>query len=592
MELGTREWHEILDAAHNGILAVNRESRVIVFNRAAAELVGCVQTEAFGRRLEEIIPNTRLAEVMESGKPEYGQPLPLRERVIVTNRSPIWRAHKIIGAVAVFQDITDIEALSQELETVRRAHADLDAVIESVDDGIVVANAHGYIVRANQAYLRIAGIARDEFVGKHFSELFKQGYLNRSVSQMVLERRARVNVVDVRNGKELLMTGTPVFDEKGELSRVVTAVRDISELSELKARLAESEEKSERYYNELEHLRSRQSFRQILTKNQEMLAKVEMAFHVAKVDSTVLILGESGVGKELVAGLIHRAGSRSKNPFITINCGAIPLNLLESELFGYEKGAFTGAQKEGKPGLFELAQGGTLFLDEVGELPLELQVKVLRALQDREITRLGGSKPIRLDVRFVAATNRDLEEMVREKTFREDLFYRLNVVPILIPPLRRRKEDIPLLVNEFLRRFNTRYGLQKWITPEVMGVFMLYDWPGNIRELENTVERLMVTGREDAIGRESMEDVFSPGGLKMAEAGGLSSFQKVGHGELPEFPGQSGGTFSLPQYLKEEERRLISEAYAVAGSTRKAAALLKISQSSLVKKMQKYRVRV
>ncbi|MHB1654037.1 MAG: sigma-54 interaction domain-containing protein [Desulfitobacteriaceae bacterium] len=576
LELEAREWREILDSAHNGIIAVNREGRVVVFNKAASELVGFPQGEALGERIEGVIPNTRLLEVMESGNPEQGQRLSIGNRVIISNRSPIWRNNEIAGAVGVFQDISDFETLSSELDTVRNINKNLDAVIESVDDGIVVADDQGYILRANQAYLRMAGIAHDEFVGKHVQELFKQGYLNRSVSQLVIERKARVNIVDVRNGKELLMTGTPVFNEEGQLVRVVTAVRDVTELSGLKVKLAESEQMRERYLNELEHWRAQQSFHQIITKNPEMQRKVDMAFHVARVDSTVLILGESGVGKELIAELIHRASRRSKNPFIKINCGAIPANLLESEFFGYEPGAFTGAQKVGKPGLFELAQGGTLLLDEVGELPLELQVKVLRALQDREITRIGGKKSILLDVRFVAATNRDLEDMIRNKTFREDLFYRLNVVPIVLPPLRKRKEDILPLVNEFVQKFNTRYGFQKWIEPGAMQVLLNYDWPGNVRELENSIERLVVTCREDCITWETLTDT-SPI---------LAQYEERSK-ELSKFPEVT----SLEEHLESEEKRLIAEAYRKKGSTRKAAALLKISQSNMVKKLNKYGIK-
>lgn len=369
------------------------------------------------------------------------------------------------------------------------------------------------------------------------------------------------------------MTGIPVFDENGGLFRVVTAVRDITELSALKAQLAESEQMRERYFKELELLRAKPSSHSLITKNPEMNTKIEMAFHVAKVDSTVLILGESGVGKELIAEMIHRASSRGKGPFIKINCGAIPANLLESEFFGYEPGAFTGASKEGKPGLFELAQGGTLFLDEVGELPLDLQVKVLRALQGREITRIGGKKSITLDVRYLAATNRDLEDMVKNKLFREDLYYRLNVVPLVLPPLRRRKEDIVPLVNEFVKRFNQRYGLQKWISPQAIQVLILYDWPGNVRELENTVERLVVTSHEDEITLENLNEI--------APSIAFTRSYPLGEGEV----------FSLEGHLALEEKRLLEEAYRKAGSTRKAALLLGISQSAIVKKMGKYGIK-
>jgi transcriptional regulator with PAS, ATPase and Fis domain len=298
-----------------------------------------------------------------------------------------------------------------------------------------------------------------------------------------------------------------------------------------------------------------------------MRQKLDLAFHVAHVDSTVLILGESGVGKELIAQLIHRASKRSKEPFIKINCGAIPTNLLESEFFGYEPGAFTGALREGKPGLFELAQGGTLFLDEVGEIPLDLQVKILRTLQDKEITRVGGKKNINLDVRIVAATNRDLEKMMQENTFREDLYYRLNVVPIVLPPLRNRKEDILPLINDFLAKFQLQYGYQKWIHPDVMERLLNYDWPGNIRELENTIERLVVTSRGECILPENLA------GIPAASAD----------------PGKQLKT-SLKRTLESNEKKIIADVYRNVKSTRKAAVLLGISQSSLVKKLNKYSI--
>ncbi|BAE86541.1 hypothetical protein DSY4752 [Desulfitobacterium hafniense Y51] len=286
-------------------------------------------------------------------------------------------------------------------------------------------------------------------------------------------------------------------------------------------------------------------------------------------DSTVLILGESGVGKELIAQLIHRASHRSEKPFIKINCGAIPANLLESEFFGYEAGSFTGALKEGKKGLFELADGGTLFLDEVGELPLEHQVKVLRAIQEKEILRVGGKKTIKLDIRIIAATNRDLEAMIREKAFREDLYYRLNVVPMTIPPLRQRKEDVIPIALELLARYNTAYGYQKWIHPEVMDCLLNYDWPGNIRELENTIERLVVTSMDDCITKDAMAEIKS----------------------IDVHPAPNGLT-SLKAFLEKEENRLLEEAYRLMGSTRKAAAVLGISQSSMVKKMKKYGIEI
>lgn len=560
-------WAESIDSMYNGIVAIDRQGTIILFNKAAAEMLEVKKEEVIGRKIDEVVPTTGLLEVVNTGKLESNQKMLFGNRTIISNRSPILSNDVIIGAMGVFQDISDYEKLSFELNSVKEVYHNFDAVIESVDDGIVVADSNGIILRANNAYQRMTGITEGEFVGKHVSELIKRGYMNKSVTEMVVERKSRVNVVDVRNNKELLMTGTPLFNEEGEVVRVITVIRDISELTELKTKLEQVKVTKDRYYSELEHLRSQEPFRKIITKNPDMKKKIEMAFHVARVDSTVLILGESGVGKELIAQLIHRSSHRSKKPFIKINCGAIPANLLESEFFGYEPGAFTGALKEGKKGLFELADGGSLFLDEVGELPLELQVKVLRAIQDKEIVRVGGKSTINLDVRIIAATNRDLEEMVNNKTFRDDLYYRLNVVPIVIPPLRERKEDIIPIVTEFLARLNSSYGFQKWIHPDIIDKLWEYDWPGNIRELENTIERIVVTSKGDYITLDALSEIaFLP------------------------FSTDEKGLTSLRVRLGNEEKHLIKEAYKAAKSTRKAAALLDISQSAMVKKMKKYKI--
>jgi PAS domain S-box-containing protein len=566
-EFGNDYLNEILDSIHNGVMVVNRQGLIVVINKAAAELVNYPQEKALGTRVDIVVPNTKLLDIMDTGKAEYNCHLQIASRVVISNRSPIRKGDVVIGAVGIFQDVSDFEAISEQLDIVKEINKELDAIIESLDDGIVVADRSGFILKANHAYQQMTGITAEEFVGKHVRDLVKQGYIGRSVTEMVVERNSPVTIVDVRNSKELLLTGNPVYNDKGELVRVVTAIRDVTQLNSLKEQLAETEEIKNRYYLELEHLRSQQPFRKIITNNPEMRQKLDLAFHVAHVDSTVLILGESGVGKELIAQLIHRASKRSKEPFIKINCGAIPTNLLESEFFGYEPGAFTGALREGKPGLFELAQGGTLFLDEVGEIPLDLQVKILRTLQDKEITRVGGKKNISLDVRIVAATNRDLEKMMQENTFREDLYYRLNVVPIVLPPLRNRKEDILPLINDFLAKFQLQYGYQKWIHPDVMERLLNYDWPGNIRELENTIERLVVTSRGECILPENLA------GIPAASAD----------------PGKQLKT-SLKRTLESSEKKIIADVYRNVKSTRKAAVLLGISQSSLVKKLNKYSI--
>jgi len=359
---------------------------------------------------------------------------------------------------------------------------------------------------------------------------------------------------------ELSITGCPVLDEQNHPILVVISIRDFTELNQLKLQSA-------RFSQELKLLRAREQ-KDLIYQSPAMEQVVNEALRVSGVDSTVLITGESGVGKEVIARMIHRNSNRAEGPFIQINCGAIPDQLLESELFGYEKGAFTGANKDGKPGMMELANGGTLLLDEVGDLPLNLQVKFLRALQEQVIYRIGGRIPIKLNVRIIAATNKNLEKMILNNEFREDLFYRLNVVPIYIPPLRERHSDILPLVMHFMDRVNYKYKLQKHISSEVCKIFEAYSWPGNIRELANIVERLVIMSETTTI---------LPGQLP-------SSF-------LVE-PASNTLQVSIQQIIPLKEARelveskLILRALKEYGSLRKAGEALGVDHSTLLRKIK------
>lgn len=566
----TIDYAAVFDATYNSIIVVNRKLLVIAINKAAAELLGRSQEELIGQRIEAVIPNTRLPEVLATGNAIRGERMSLAGRQVVTNRTPIWQQGEITGAIAEFQNYYDVDDLASQLDSVKEMNKELECLIEAVDDGIVVSDGKGYIIRVNKAYQHMTGITADEYVGKHVKELLQAGYVGRTTSDIVIEHKTVLHVTDIRNNKELLLTSVPVLNEAGDVIRVVTVFRDLAELNHLKKQLAQLEKREVRYQQELTYLRSEQVFKTIVTNNPEMKEKIELAFRVARVNSTVLILGESGTGKELFAQLIHRASIRSCRPFIKVNCGAMPETLLESELFGYEAGAFTGAAREGKAGLLEIAHEGTLFLDEIAELPLSLQVKLLRAIQEREIRRVGGKKTLAVDVRFVAATNRNLEDMVKNKLFREDLYYRLNVVPLFLPPLRERKEDIFLLTAEFLDRINKQYGWHKWLHPDLVRAFLNYNWPGNVRELQNSIERLVVTSREDCLGLDLIHKLFP----NMNSKENISdAYQDVG---------------LLQAAVENEERKILLAIYKKTGSTRKAAEALGISQSSVVKKLKKY----
>ncbi|HZG73394.1 MAG TPA: sigma 54-interacting transcriptional regulator, partial [Chondromyces sp.] len=351
----------------------------------------------------------------------------------------------------------EIEKLTHELATAKEHIKKYEAIINSSFDPIFVADKYGYGVLMSDAYTMVTGLRKEQLVGKHMRDLVKEGLISDSISLHVLKKKERMTMVQIVNGKELLVTGNPIFDENGEIAAVVTNLRDVSVLNSLKEELNRTKELAEKYWRELERYQEKEKMNThegIIANSSNMAMVVDLAQKIARVQSTVLLLGESGVGKEVIANLIQKLSDRADKPFIKINCAAIPKDLLESELFGYEKGAFTGANEKGRPGLFEQAHTGTIFLDEIGEMPLQLQVKLLRVLQEYEVVRIGGGKTIKIDVRIISATNKDLESLVAKGEFRQDLYYRLNIVPIRIPALRERQEDIPLLAHYFLNKVN------------------------------------------------------------------------------------------------------------------------------------------
>lgn len=565
----------ILDSAHNGIVAVDENGIVTIFNQAAEKITRRPKREAIGRHLSEVIIPQGLLDILKEGKTQLHHKFSVEysagTRVYLTNRSPIVENGRVIGAVGVFQDISEIEFISEELDSVKQLNSELKCIIESSYDGILITDAEGKIIEANQAHERITGIASSNIQGKSMQELVNKGIYSRSVVEAVLNRREPVTLIEkTTSHNHLLVTGNPVRNQSGEIFRVVINIRDITELNRLKEELEASRELSERYQSELTQLRGKLLNQEGLVFNSpQMQNLLETALRVAQVDSTVLILGESGVGKEVIAKLVHNNSKRNKEPFITVNCATIPENLLESELFGYERGAFTGANREGKPGMFELAHNGTLFLDEIGELPPAFQVKLLRAIQEREILRVGGSKPRSVNVRIIAATNRNLESLMQQGKFREDLYFRLNVVPLHIPPVRERREEIIPLVYTFKQKYSNKYKLKKEFSPEVFEAFLNYHWPGNVREIENVVERLLVTAPGSTITAKDLPPQFSTNS----------------DSQSPEISVK--GILPLKMAVMELERQLIVNALEQCGSTYKAARALKVDQSTVVRKVKR-----
>lgn len=375
-------------------------------------------------------------------------------------------------------------------------------MINSISDGIYICDSEGFCIAHNDAFLRITGISMD-LVGKHVSTLVDDHLISDSVTIEVLQSGKRVSkVISYPSGCEAFVTGNPSFDEEDKLINVVCEVRDLSELNSLKDDLKCSKQLNKQYREILINYGPTvtDASQKITARDPKMQSILDELPRIADSDATVLIYGESGVGKGLIASLIHEHSSRSsQGKFIKVDCGAIPSSLIESELFGYEGGAFTGALREGKVGLLDQANHGTVFLDEIGELPLLLQVKLLSVLQDHKILRVGGTVPKPMDIRYVCATNRELEKMVEEGTFRKDLFYRINVIPVAIPPLRERKEDIFMLTLTFLDKFCEKYHRSLCFSSEAMDSLYEYSWPGNVRELENAVERLVVLSQTGII---------------------------------------------------------------------------------------------
>lgn len=431
-------------------------------------------------------------------------------------------------------------------------------IFQNSFDGIFVVDADGRAVMANAGCERNYDLTAAEMIGRPVRELEAAGYFRPLVSEQVVATGRRVTTMQTTHkGKTIMATGIPLFDKAGQVRRVIINSRDMTELVRLQTELEHAQ-------SEVAQLRQdRLKLDGIVLQSTVMQRIAALALRVARSEATVLINGESGVGKEVFARLIHNQSARAKASFIKINCGAIPRELLESELFGYDTGAFTGAQRKGKPGMIELADQGTLFLDEIGELPLDMQVKLLHVLQDRILTRVGATRPTPVDIRVVAATNRDLTRMVEEKTFRNDLFYRLNVVPIELPPLRQRRDDILPLLQECLAFFNERYRCERRFSPLVIKQLIGYDWPGNVRELRNIVERLVVTAIDDLIG---LDDLPTPLAVT-----------------VPALPDE----LSLDARMRSYELALIEEAMHRFGTTRAAARHLGISQSAVVRKLKK-----
>ncbi|RKQ29329.1 sigma-54 interaction domain-containing protein [Oceanobacillus halophilus] len=474
------------------------------------------------------------------------------------------------------------EILKREITKLEKEVRELKMIFQLNSDEIFVTDANGICLMVNPIAEKHYGIKETQLIGKNVSEMLKNNLFNPSATLKVIEKRTPVNLIQsTHDNRWLHVTSVPVFNEQGNLVRIISNSRDITELFMLRRKIKEMEEIIEKYNLQLENLRKEKdaSWQGFVVKSEKMINILNLVDRVAKVDSTILLLGESGVGKTNMAKLIHNKSTRNNAPFIEVNCSAIPPSLFESELFGYEAGAFTGASSAGQKGLLESAHDGTIFLDEISELSIELQTKLLQVIQNKSFLSVGGRRLKHVDIRIIAATNQDLEEMVKRKEFREDLFYRLSVVPIHIPPLRERKEDILNLTMNFLEKINKKYNFNKVLSPKMLESILSYSWPGNVRELENTVERLAVV-TEDSVIDANLKFIFN----KNYDEDYISLIESLDiQSQL-----NTRNNMSLNEMMNIFEEKILRHYMEKINSTSKVAEILQSSQSTISRKCIKY----
>ncbi|MDN3016582.1 sigma-54-dependent Fis family transcriptional regulator [Paenibacillus sp. BSR1-1] len=562
----------IFNATNDGMVVIDKYGKVILFNKQAEEIMGVKKDEAIGKFVVEVIPHSRLPHILETRRIESNQEMILRNgRKIITTRIPIIEENgTLIGAFAVFKDITEVVNLAEEITDLKEIQTMLQAIIHSSDDAISVVDENGRGLLINPAYTRITGLTQEQVIGQPATTDISEG---ESMHMKVLQTRRAVRGVAMRvgpNKKEVIVNVAPII-VKGKLKGSVGVIHDMSEMKSLSRELSRARQL-------IRKLEAKYTFEDIIGKSDEMTLAIEQAKLGAKTPATVLLRGESGTGKELFAHAIHNASDRKYNKFIRVNCAAISESLLESEMFGYEEGAFSGAIRGGKTGFFEEANNGSIFLDEIGELSANTQAKLLRVLQENEIIRVGGTKPITINVRIIAATNVNLEKGIAKGTFREDLYYRLNRMPIHIPPLRKRKDEIPLLCERLIQKINRDYGRNvEGVTQAALLQLMGYDWPGNVRELENILGRAIIFMNY----YETLIDVHHLPELKNKKSGQeLNSTNKSESFTLDR---------TLSEMMEEYEANIIQQTLSrLKGNKTLTAKTLGLSVRNLYYKLEKY----
>jgi PAS domain S-box-containing protein len=562
----------LLDSAHNGVLVIDPEGVVTIYNRAARKIFNDGNRPVVGEHFKDVRPETwpDLKRVLETGRPQIGRKIELPQATIIANRSPILVDGSVAGAISIFQDISEYEQIISEMRAYQQVRRELEAIFESSYDGLYITDGKANTIRVNNAYERITGLSAKSLIGRNMRDLVKEKVFDYSSTLEVLKEKKPVTLIQrIKGQKEVMVTGSPIFDENNQIAFVVTNVRDITELNNLRADLADARRISSKMYEYFrEHKELEHALDKMVVKSPKMIQAIKKAIKVAGAGTSVILYGESGVGKSMLADLIHQMSPRKDKPLVRINCGAIPESLIESELFGYDRGAFTGAAHGGKAGLIEAAHTGSLLLDEVAELSLASQVKLLEVIENKTFVRLGATSPTHVDVRIIAATHQDLADRVGRGLFRKDLYYRLNGVPIEIPSLKERPEDIVPIAMNVLSKLNQAQGTRKKMSADVLDCLQKYAYPGNVRELIHIIERVFTMSEKDTI-----------------DAGELPAEVLAASATIPRL-GRGGMT--LANALNMFEEHLIRDVLKRSSNPVEAAHALGVHYSTLWRKLKKY----
>lgn len=570
-ELLNAQLKAILDSMHNGVIAIDDKGLITLVNTGAERIFNIRKEESIGLPLSNVLPGLDLISALEHGKVSVGLKYSHGKISTVVNITPLTDMDKVVGAIAIFQDLTDLNHVAKELEAVKELNGTLDTVLNIIYDGIIVVDEKGNVTLANRIFADFMDMLPEDITGKHVTEIINGSRLH------VVAKTGIPETGDIQNirGKPLVVSRLPIIKEGKVVGAVgKTIFPQLPEIKDLADKLIFLQNKVAYYEEEFRKNKTAWEVMDGIIGESPVIKKIKLEIaRVSKSTSTILITGESGTGKELVAQAIHMYSDRSSGPFIRINCAAISENLLEAEIFGYDPGAFTGALKNGKPGRFEMADGGTIFLDEIGDMSLTLQAKILRVLQEREFERVGGTKSVRVNVRILAATNKDLKKGISKGAFREDLFYRLNVIGIHLPPLREHPEDIESLSKSFIKKYNTMLGADvRGVDREALEILKRHRWPGNVRELENILERAVNYARSGYVKIEYLPPYI-------LDADDRAGIEIKTHNEFNNYRDK----------MHEVERDLILSALDKAdGNKTKAAKILNLSRSRLYVKMKKY----